>query len=648
MTASGRRGTARLFLGSATLSLIPVLVLGGFLAASYRTEARHRGIAEGRAEAQLIAQTSIQPFLGTGPIASSVKAHAGDLAHLSTQDQSGALRLRLRDLSGSVVFSSDRSGFSERPEDEALDAARGETVALLTHVNVDTNDTGRAGPAAVEVYLPLFPPGSSRAVGVLEVYLPYAPIRADIARSLRGLLVDLVLGLGVLYVVLFAISWSVSRGLRRQVTRNAYLAGHDALTGLPNRSTFMQQAAESIARAVEEHRSVVIAIVDLDRFNEINDSLGHDNGDTVLEQLARHVERGLDGSSTVARIGGDEFGLILEDAPDVDAALAGVRESLNVELEISGVRVTMEASVGYVIAPGDGDDVKTLVQRADVAVHVAKRQHVGVVHYDPEHDHYDPANLALIAELRRAIGANELVLNYQPKARIAGGTFESVEALVRWQHPERGLLPPDRFLPLAEQTDLIEDLTDWVLARALTDLRQLHVAAPIGMAVNVSARSLSRPDFPDRVLRAIDEAGVDPTRLTIEITETALMSDPTRAAIALSQLDAFGVKISLDDFGTGHTSLGYLSSLPIDELKIDKSFVFDMLIDRSHGAIVRSVIDLGHNLGLRVVAEGIETAEILRALGDLGCDVAQGYSLARPMPVGDLPRFFATTPLVQA
>jgi len=321
-----------------------------------------------------------------------------------------------------------------------------------------------------------------------------------------------------------------------------------------------------------------------------------------------------------------------------------MREVIGQELVVSAVPVTVEASVGYVFSDDGSDDVDELLRRADVALYVAKEQHTGAVRYDLAHDHYDPANLALITELRRAIEADELVLHYQPKARFASGQFDAVEALVRWHHPVHGLLTPDKFLPLAEPTELIDGLTDWVLTRALTDVRDLHSLRDVDIAVNVSARNFSRPDFADRVLRILQNVGVSPDRLTIEITETALLADPVRAATALSQLDAFGVQVSLDDFGTGQTSLQYLTSLPIDELKIDMSFVTDMLENASHAAIVRAIIDLGHNLGLRVVAEGIETRDVFRALHDSGCDVAQGYLLSRPMPVGDLPRFFAAVP----
>ncbi|MGO9875938.1 MAG: putative bifunctional diguanylate cyclase/phosphodiesterase [Acidimicrobiia bacterium] len=627
---------------------MPVVLLGFVLAGSYRTEARRRGLAEGRSEAELIAQTAIAPLFRPVPLQGRLTPGPGSPYTALTRVAKEAvgkqhvLRLRVRNLAGNVVFSDDGSGFAERPEDEALDAARGEIVARLTHLNSDSNDSGAAGPEAVEVYQPLLVGVPERRIGVLELYLPYAPIRSDVASGLSRLLADLVVGLGALYVVLFAISWSMSRGLRRQAAMNAFLAEHDALTDLPNRRLFHRRVVQALERAQATGTKVAIAIVDLDRFKEINDSLGHHNGDALLVELGRRLTQQFGDHGTVARLGGDEFGLVLDDTADLDATWSRLRQAIGHEVEVSGLPVTVEASIGYVLAPDDGHDVDVLLQRADVALYVAKKQNADAARYDPTQDDYDPANLTLISELRRAIDRDELVLHYQPKARFSDGRFDAVEALIRWQHPTRGLLSPDRFLPLAEPTEIIEGLTDWVLNRALTDIRDLHSPYPLDIAVNVSARSLSRADFPDRVIRALQQTDVAPTRLTIEITETALVADPARAAIALSQLDALGVKISIDDFGTGQTSLAYLTGLPIDELKIDKSFVTDLLDETSHAAIVRSIIDLGHNLNLRVVAEGIETTAVLETLHDAKCDIAQGFLLARPMPVGDLPRFLAT------
>ena len=267
-------------------------------------------------------------------------------------------------------------------------------------------------------------------------------------------------------------------------------------------------------------------------------------------------------------------------------------------------------------------------------MYVAKAHHAGVVRYDAAQDHYDATNLALLGELRHAIAADELVLCFQPKTTLDDGDVVAVEALVRWNHPVRGLLAPDRFIPLAEQTDLIDTLTTWVLTNALTQVRDLGPGyAHLAVAVNVSARSLNRVQFADQVADTLRRLGITPHRLIIEITETALLAEPQRTAIILAQLAATGVRVSIDDFGKGQTSLGYLSELPVHELKIDLSFVVDMMDNPAHAAIVRSVIDLGHNLGLKVVAEGVETDAVLASLKRIGCDVAQGYLLGRPMPV---------------
>jgi diguanylate cyclase (GGDEF)-like protein len=629
----------RLFLVYAGISLVPVLVLGAVLAATFRSEARRRGLAEGRSEAVLVARTSVEPLLDGRPLAKGLSpAEKAGLRRMATRavGDGDVLRIRVRDLSGRVVFSGDGSGFGDRPEDEAIEAAHGAIVSLLTHLNADANDSGKQGVASVEVYMPLRAAARERRVGVLELYLPYAPISRDVTAGLRRLYIDLGAGLTVLYLALFGVTVSISRGLRRQAALNAFLAEHDALTELPNRELFHRRAEAALARANGLREPAAIAIVDLDRFKEVNDTLGHHNGDRLLTELARRVAGHTRAGDTVARLGGDEFGLILLGARDAERALAEIREVIDRDVEVSGLPLSVQASIGYVLAPEDGGDVDTLMQRADVAMYVAKRTHAGVVRYDRDHDHYDAVNLSLVAELRRAIGAGQLVLHYQPQATLEDDRVEAVEALVRWQHPVHGLLPPDRFLPIAEQTDVIDALTDWVLETALTEIRGAPGGEELTVAVNVSARSLSRGGLAARVIGTLERLRVPPERLIIEVTETALLTDPERAASTLAELAAAGVGVSIDDFGQGQTSLGYLSALPIHELKIDRSFVMDMLENAGHAAIVRSIIDLGHNLSLRVVSEGVETDDILATLRESGCDVAQGYLLARPMPAGAL------------
>ena len=343
---------------------------------------------------------------------------------------------------------------------------------------------------------------------------------------------------------------------------------------------------------------------------------------------------------TVARLGGDEFGLVLRNVTDPDRALHRLREVIDQEIELSGLPVSIQASIGYAMAPSDGSDADELLQRADVAMYAAKSTQSGVRRYDEDQKQFDAASLSLVAELRHAIPDGQLELHYQPKASLPTGGVEAVEALVRWRHPKLGLLSPDCFLPLAEQTDLIDRLTDWVLERALTEIKETG-GPGLTVAVNVSARNLAKDDFAARVLETLQRTDMPADRLVVEITETALMADPERAAIGLGRLSAAGVRISIDDFGRGNTSLGYLASLPVHELKIDRSFIHDIDANQAHSAIVRSIVELGHNLSLQVVGEGVETDDVLDALESAGCDVAQGFLLARPMPIGQLEGWLA-------
>ncbi len=636
VSVSASQSLGRLFARYAAISLVPMVMLGIVLSSNLRSEAARRGLAEGKSEAVLVARTAVEPLLDGGSLAHGLStSELTGLRRLATAaiSEGHLLRLRVRDLTGRVVFSDDGSGFGGRPEDEALEAAAGQTVGHLTRLNSDTNDSGRKGVESVEIYLPLQAGRPSRRVGVLETYLPYAPIAQDITGGLNKLYVDLAVGLALVYLALLAITVSMSRSLRREINRNAFLAEHDTLTELPNRVLFHRRAERALADASRRGEATSIAIVDLDHFKEINDTLGHHSGDELLTEIARAISSSMRPGDTVARLGGDEFGLILRNVADARPLLSRIREIVEREVDIRGLPLSVQASVGFSVAPDDGTDVNLLLQRADIAMYVAKATHAEVVGYDDDLDHYDATKLSLVGELRRAIDQGQLVLHFQPQARIATREVMAVEALVRWQHPEHGLLPPDRFLPLAEQTDVIDRLTDWVLHSALQTLRVLDGSSPrtLKVAVNVSARSVCRSDFARRVIQTLHDLDIPAERLIIEVTESALLTDPGRAAKVLDELSKAGVKISIDDFGQGQTSLGYLSALPVDELKIDKSFVMDMLQNPDHAAIARSIIDLGHNLKLRVVGEGVESDEILDALQTAGCDVAQGFSLARPM-----------------
>jgi diguanylate cyclase (GGDEF)-like protein len=614
----------RLFGVHAAISLIPVLVLGGALLWNSRAEAKRRANNEAEAQAGLVANGVIEPLINA-PLA---KGASLDPKAATALGQLNVTGLRLFDLNGDVVYTNQASGAvaSDTDAETARQAAAG-----ASHVRVSPTDKN-----TVVVDQLLVAGDPARPAGVMELTLPFAEIRAHADATINNENRQLAVGLGALYLTLIVISVSMSRGLRKEVAFNAFLAEHDNLTDLPNRTLF-QKRAEAALRKARRSAPVAIAIIDLDRFKEVNDTLGHHNGDKLLQELARRLDVNTRPEDTVARLGGDEFGVVLTGATDAEEALWRLRDIIDREVEVSKLPLSVESSIGFVVAPEDGNDVDDLLQRADVAMYVAKGGHNGVVRYDPDQDEYDVVKLELSGELGKAIDDGQLVLHYQPKASISTGKVEAMEALVRWEHPVRGLVYPDSFIPIAEQTDLIDRLSDWALDRALADLRELSALnSKLAVAVNVSARSLSKPDFADRVQAALQRADMDPARLIIEITETAVAGDPERARRALANLHDRGVRVSIDDFGKGQTSLGVLSNLPVHELKIDMSFVFDMLTNPAHAAIVRSIVDLGHNLHMRVVGEGVETDEVLAGLRDAGCDVAQGFLLARPMALRKL------------
>ncbi|MCW2525083.1 MAG: diguanylate cyclase/phosphodiesterase, partial [Frankiales bacterium] len=537
------------------------------------------------------------------------------------------------------------------------EAAQGTAVVHLTYLNADADDdsdsdaavksdsdadadvtAAERGPRSVEVYQPLMSAQTGTQIGILELYLPYAPIAHDIASGRRLVTIVLGSGLFLLWLCLLGVSVSVTRRLRRQAAENGFLASHDALTGMPNRTQFGDRAEAAIAVATVE-RPVAIALIDLDRFKEVNDTLVHDNVDKLLVSLAERLKLHVREGDTIARLGGDEFGVVLSrlhGPGETVEVLSRLRAVLAEPLLIDGLPLAVEASVGFALAPSDAADLGTLLQQADVAMYAAKNQHLGIAHYRADYDHFDASSLSLIAELGAAIAQDQLVLHYQPKADLEDGTVTAVEALVRWQHPIRGLLYPDSFVPAAEQTELIDELTRWVLRKATSTLGELDPSGTLAIAVNISARSLGRADFAQDVLQILHETGTDPRRVMLEITETALMADPARAAGTLHQLHQAGLRLSIDDFGAGQTSLGYLATLPITELKIDKAFVLAMHGDERNAAIVRSVIELGHSLGFTVTAEGVETVEALEQLSSYQCDTVQGYLLSRPVGSADL------------
>ncbi len=429
---------------------------------------------------------------------------------------------------------------------------------------------------------------------------------------------------------------------RRQTDALRHQALHDALTDLPNRTLLGDRLAVALRAAERAATPLALLLFDLDHFKEVNDTLGHHAGDQLLRDVAVRLIETVRASDTVARLGGDEFAVLLPtaDAEGAIAAAGTILAALEQPFLVDGQRFEVGASIGVAVAPAHGADAAALLQHADVAMYVAKRGRSGYALYDADQDGHSLRRLALMGELRQTIAAGQLTLHYQPKVTLATGQLQGVEALVRWPHPERGLIPPAEFIPLAEQTGVIGLLTQWVLDTALRQARAWRdqgLACPV--AVNLSARLLHDPSVVDTIVGLLDAWGLDADGLEIEITESAVMADPAGALAILTRLHDRGIRLSIDDFGTGYSSLAYLQRLPIDMIKIDQSFVRELATNGDDAAIARAIVDLGHTLGMGVVAEGVEDDATRARLTALGCDVAQGYYIGRPVPADQLARW---------
>jgi diguanylate cyclase (GGDEF)-like protein len=546
----------------------------------------------------------------------------------------GALRVKLYGVGERVMYSSDHSLIGSVPPDpeEVREALHGSVVSDVTTLNAE----GGTGPdtKVLEAYVPVRL-RDARPSGVFELYSDYAPIANEARSTFLSLTGGIVLILFGLYLACFPILRRVTRLLFQQMEEIRHKAYHDGLTDLPNRTLFREQVREALSDARSGGLSVAVMLLDLDRFKEINDSLGHQSGDELLEAIAGRLPDLLRRKTdSVARLGGDEFGILARglDGRTAVALAERVQEELSRRHVLGDLELEVEASIGIALYPDHGEDVDTLLRHADVAMYRSKEVHVPSL-YDPDHDDYSPSRLALIGQLRRAIAKRQLVVHYQPQYELRTGSMVAVEALVRWQHPELGLLPPDQFIPVAERTGLIRPLTLYVLNTALAQCRAwADEGLVLNVAVNVTGRDLLDLRFPEEVPDLLRRWDVPPERLELEITENTVLSDPARARTILSRLYELGVAVAIDDFGTGNSSLGYLTRLPIEVLKVDRSFVTRMGESDDDARIVRSTVDLAHNLGLKVIAEGVETEEVRRLLRELGCDMAQGFHLGRPVP----------------
>ncbi len=437
---------------------------------------------------------------------------------------------------------------------------------------------------------------------------------------------------------------------RRETTRTnervAYLAYHDPLTDLPNRSLLQDRLHQAILAARREHKTLALLALDLDGFKEINDGLGHHAGDRVLQQIASRLSRTLRQSDTIARIGGDEFAVLLP-STDLDGAILAARKILH-ELELPLVvddqPLLAPCSIGIATFPAHAAASHELMQKADFAMYLAKADRSGFAIYQPDRDRHTEERMALTNALKRGLDHGQFVLEYQPIIELRSGNVQGVEALLRWDHPEQGRLPPKDFIRAAEHSGLITPLTTFAIDLALAEWPTGAEQCPPTIAVNLSPRSLHDVSFPSRIREMLAARRVEPSMLALEITENLIMSDPERSNRCLNELHDMGVRLIVDDFGTGYSSLSYLRKLPVDQLKIDRSFVIG-LASGEDDALVRSIIDLAHNLRLKVIAEGVESADVRDLLLQFGCDAAQGHFISRPAPRVQIAKWMADQPM---
>jgi diguanylate cyclase (GGDEF)-like protein len=638
----------------ALLSLLPIVALGFILAHVLQTQIVTRSLDDATVSAGIIAHIGIQPRLSprdlrTGLTPAGVRALDQQLSARSvTHDLA---RVKIWNARHTVVYSDDHSliGRTLAPSPDLLNALAGrpnDAEVVTPSLHSETASEVGLGQL-VEVYVPLRFTAAGPPAGVFEIYLSYAPIAASITQEKRMIALLVAIGLGMLWAILYRIVARASRRLRRQARENHHLARYDQLTGLPNRMRFIEGVAEQVRAERSQTGAAAVLLIDLERFTEINNTLGSANGDRVLCELARRLRRDLAQDTLVARLGSDEFAILCTHTHGVVDALAAastVLGSLEAPVVIDGIALNVEASIGIAVMGEHAQDPDALLQRADAALAHARSHCSGVEVYSAECDHFDATRLTLLGEVRGALERGEFVLHYQPKVDLRSRRITGVEALVRWHHPQLGTLLPPSFIPLIEQTALVGPLTLYVIERALTQMVAWdRRGICLQMAVNLSARNLLDPELPSQIASLLRRHAISARQLTVEVTESAAMVDPDRAVAVLQALRDSGVGVSIDDFGTGNASIEYLATLPASELKIDRSFVTDMLENARAEAIVRSTIDLARNLGLTTVAEGIETEAVMERLAVLGCDVGQGYFISRPRPADELTAQLAET-----
>jgi diguanylate cyclase (GGDEF)-like protein len=584
--------------------------------------------------AQLVAEDVLADRLRPSDFDRPVSARRrGDLDRLFQQKllRPGTVLVSLSRRDRLVTYSTDHSLIGRRAASTARtkEALGGTVTSEVTTIPEPEGDRLKV----LRSYVPITV-GKSR--GVVAIHQDYGPIHAAARAALLPVAGILEVVVVLLFALLVPLLVRVTRRLRLHAERIQHQALHDELTGLPNRLHFRNEILHAIASAGGD--SVAVLLLDLDRFKEINETLGHRSGDELLKACASRVGEVTPEGALLARLGGDEFGIV---GPGMTTAGAiGLAEDIRVAFEapfhLGEIPLVVEASFGISTYPENGSSADEILQTADAAVSVAKDKRIGVAVYDGTIEESTTNALTLVGQLRPALDRKELILHYQAQIAVESGRITGAEALVRWQHPERGLLQPGAFVPFVERTGASKALSEYVLAEAAGQLRRwCEEGFEVGVAVNLTMFDLLDVKLPEQIAALVERAGIESHRLELEITESLIMGDPDRVRAVVERLKEIGVRLAIDDFGTGYSSLSYLKTLPVDVIKIDRSFVMAMATEESDAAIVRSTIELAHNLGLEVVAEGVEDAETLARLAKCGCDYAQGYFIARPCGVAD-------------
>jgi diguanylate cyclase (GGDEF)-like protein len=631
----------------ALMSLVPMVVLGFALTQVIEHQVESHSVADASQSARLIASIGIQPRLT--PHELDIGLTPGEVGQLDEQLRARSTtenlaRIKIWNADHTVVYSDDHRliGRMFPPAgdlEEALEGHSSTGEVITPKPNSETASEVGLGKL-VEVYVPLRFASGGRPVGAFEIYLSYRPIAAAISHDKRLIVLVVAIGLAMLWAILFRIVAQASRRLRRQARENYELARCDPLTGMPNRMLFRERVAAILQRPGQDRNAIAVLLIDIAGFTRINSTLGTTTGDSVLREMARRLHEELGDDTLVARIGADEFAILCPHADGVAGALRTaerVQSAFEQPIAIAEFAINVDASIGVAVLEGESEGLDQLMQHADVALARARSTHGRVEAYSRHHDSFDPSRLMLLGEVRAALENDEFELHYQPKVDLHTRNVTGVEALLRWRHPQHGLMMPMRFIELVEQTALIEAVTQRVVERALEQMVSWRrQGIDLDMSVNLSARNLLDIGLPEQIGALLRRHELPPSRLSVEVTESAAMADPARAVKVLCALRERGVGVSVDDFGTGNASLAYLARLPANELKIDRTFVTELCTDGRAEAITRSTIDLARNLGLHVVAEGIETAEVLAHLAELGCDTGQGYLISRPLPEGEL------------